>query len=137
MNPYKNIFGLAKELGLTKEALSDGAKQWTGQASLRSLSRHHLAEYEAKLRKMRAAMRNEKHHAVLASFERNATLSNLQISFLVDLIADVFDGDLNKFRVWLGEFFKLSSERFIDTGRIRKVIKALTAMREKGFKAWK
>lgn len=133
-NQYQTLFGLAKELGLSKETISDGAAQWTGVASLKSLSKSQLKSYEMKLRRMRTSLTERRRAQVAEVFERNGTLSQQQFVFITDLVAAVFNGDIAKFRAWLKEFFVLDSERFIDKFTVRKVIKALQAMRARGFK---
>lgn len=133
-NPYKNIFGLAKELGLSKDTISEGATQWTGVASLTSLSKSQIKSYEMKLRRMRTSLTDRRRAQVAEAFVRNGALSQQQFVFITDLVAAVFNGDIAKFRAWLKEFFVLDSERFIDKFTVRKVIKALQAMRARGYK---
>lgn len=133
-NAYQNIFGLAKELGLDKETVSQGAAQWTGVASLKSLSKSQLRAYEIKLRRMRTSLTDGRRAHVSQAFERSGVMSQQQFVFITDLVANVFNGDIAKFRTWLKDFFLLDSERFMDKSTIRKVIKALQAMRARGFK---
>jgi len=132
--PFKNLFGLAKELGMTKDQLSDGAAQWTGQNSLRSLSPAQIRQYEYRLKLQVKGLRRARVAAVEAQFERNEFMKPAQRTYMIDLILSTFGG-LVKFRIWLSKYFEISSERFLTVPQTRKVIVALEDMRRRGFKA--
>lgn len=132
--PFKNLFGLAKELGMTKDQLSDGAAQWTGQNSLRSLSPAQIRQYEYRLKQQVKGLRRARVAAVESQFERNEFMKPAQQTYMIDLILSTFGG-LAKFRIWLSKYFEISSERFLTVPQTRKVIVALEDMRRRGFKA--
>lgn len=132
--PFKNLFGLAKELGMTKDQLSDGAAQWTGESSLRSLSPAQIRQYETRLKLQVKGLRRARVAAVESEFERNGFMKPAQRIYMIDLILETFGG-MGKFRIWLNRYFEISSERFLTVPQTRKVIVALEDMRRRGFKA--
>lgn len=133
---YTRLFGLAKELGLSKEDLSAGAAQWSGVGSLRSLSQAQVRAYEAALRRERESVWKTKRSELAVCFEENGYLSDAQRNFMIDLVAKVFNGSIEIFRAWLQKYFMITSERFLDNMTTRRVIKALEQMRSRGFQAW-
>jgi len=96
---FARLFGLAKELGLSKEDLSAGAAQWSGVSSLRSLSITQVRAYETALRRERESNWKTKRAELAERFEENGYLSAAQRNFMIDLVARVFDGSLERFRV--------------------------------------
>lgn len=133
---FSKLFRLAKELGICKEDLSAGAAQWSGSGSLRSLSPAQVRAYEAALRRECDSHWKTKRAELAERFEENGYLSAAQRNFMIDLVARVFDGSLERFRVWLNKYFLITSERFLDSKTTRQVIKALEQMRSRGFQAW-
>lgn len=138
-NPYKRLFALARELGIDHETLREGAKSYTGTASVKSFMgrngrlkpEYHeyctVLQSEIDRRFFRKVAEIDKH------IQENQRLHAAQRRFLGDLIAAVF-GDIYKFRVWLQRTFNVATERFIGNDLAPRVIKALNEMRARGYK---
>lgn len=131
-NKFKNLFGLAHQLGMDKDTLSAGAAEWTGIASLKSLSASQLRQYETGLRERIKQQSRLRRAAIAINFQSHATLGDKQRIYLMDLISFIFK-NLEEFRVWLQNHFQLSSERFITSSQAHRIIVALTSMRQRKF----
>lgn len=134
-NRFAKLFALAKELGMTKELLSAGAAQWTGQASLRSLNGRQLAEYEKGMEMRKRQNYLRRRAAIAKSFQENEFVVAEQRRYLIDLISSVFQ-DIEVFREWFDRCFAHANERFLSSIEATRVIKALNDMRKRGFKTW-
>lgn len=132
----RKLFYWAKQAGISHEDLRAGAAEITGVASLRSLSPAQVNSYAKKLKAACQAQRQRRVQAIAAQFQ-NTQLSPSQRDYLVDLVADIF-GEVGQFRSWLSHYFAAGQpthERFISSERAPAIIKALTDMRKRGFKA--
>jgi len=134
-NRFAKLFALGKELGMTKEMISAGAAEWTGQASLRSLSARQLAEYSRALEIRKRANYFKRRAIIAREFQENEFIIGDQRRYLIDLIASVFPA-IDPFRKWLQNYFTHQNERFLDIETATRVIKALSDMRKRGFKTW-
>lgn len=134
----RKLFYWARQAGIGDEDLRAGAAEITGVSSLRSLTPAQVRSYAAKLRAACQRQRAERVQAIASQFE-NTQLSPAQRDYMVDLVADCF-GNMGQFRSWLSHYFtegQPTHERFISAGKAPAIIKALTDMRIRGFKACK
>ncbi|MFQ5633383.1 MAG: hypothetical protein ACE5I1_31845 [bacterium] len=132
-NRYAKLFALAKELGIDKDTLSAGAAQWSGIPSLRSLKQNELLDYELKLEYMKKVNFNERREEIWNGMKLSPEVSCDQGDYLIDLIANIFK-NISQFRAWLRHYKKIDSEQLLDQHSTSEVIKALSEMRERGYK---
>lgn len=133
MAKYAKLFGYAQQLHISIDELRLIAAEVTGKESLRSLSDGQLRRMENKLKYRIRYNYKTKRDQVRRDFERSETLTSEQFGYLTDLITAVF-GNIQQFRSWLGHYFLLSHERYLNSIQARKIIKALENMRKRNFK---
>ena len=131
MNRFAKLFAMAKVLGIEKEMLSEGAAQWNGQASLRSLSAAQLAEYEHKLQEQVNAQWRARRESMKNAFAF-VHLHGGQYNYLLDLLADIF-ATPQQFAAWLKRYFDMDEER-VGPDEAAQVIEALKDMRSRGYR---
>lgn len=131
MNRFAKLFAMAKVLGIEKEMLSEGAAQWNGQASLRSLSAAQLAEYEHKLQEQVNAQWRARRESMKNAFAF-VHLHGGQYNYLLDLLADIFTTP-QQFAAWLKRYFDMNEER-VGPDEAAQVIEALKDMRSRGYR---
>lgn len=131
MNRFAKLFAMAKVLGIEKEMLSEGAAQWNGQASLRSLSAAQLAEYEHKLQEQVNAQWRARRESMKNAFAF-VHLHGGQYNYLLDLLADIFTTP-QQFTAWLKRYFDMDEER-VGPDEAAQVIEALKDMRSRGYR---
>lgn len=130
-NKFAKLFAMAKVLGIEKEMLSEGAAQWNGQASLRSLSAAQLAEYEHKLQEQVNAQWRARRESMKNAFAF-VHLHGGQYNYLLDLLADIF-ATPQQFAAWLKRYFDMNEER-VGPDEAAQVIEALKDMRSRGYR---
>ncbi len=133
---YKKLFGLAKELGMSQDDLRAGAASYTGVASLRSLNREQLRNYEKKLASIARGNWRRQRENIKKGFKPHETLGVEQYEFVLDLVTTIFS-DIAAFRAWLRRYYKRSHESFVDVDEMRGIIVAMEEMRARGYKCKK
>lgn len=135
-NRFKKLFAIGKELGMDIELLREGASEWTGKPSLRSLNNMQLLEYTKKLEAAKKKAYYARKKAITSQFQINEILTPNQRQYLIDLIVAVFR-DIHQFRSWLKNYFQaagIQHERYLSTTQARKVITALADMKKRRFR---
>lgn len=125
---FAKLFGVAREYGLEIDDLRELARQLTGEPSLKSLSPRQEKQMFAMLAQQNKGLRKYVEHHF-----KDAPIYGNQRAFLIDLIVDVFKGNMKNFRGWLKRYHGIDHESKLDGDNAVGVINALNIMRERNY----
>ena len=118
----KRIFGYGKELGLSIEDLREMAAQWTGQKSIRSLSRRQADELILRLQETAGKQKSTAYQTQVPGMISPAQLEKIKKLY------PQLGWDKWQFRKWLKKYFHVDNEAWMSATRASKVIEGLKAM---------